>query len=79
MSVQANMYIFPIFLCLKFFLKLLFIFREEKGGRERERNINVVVASCTPLTGEPGLQPRHVPQLGIEPATLWFAGWPSVL
>ena len=22
----------------------------------------------------PGLQPRHVPWLGIEPATLWFAG-----
>ena len=23
----------------------------------------------------PGLQPRHVPWLGIEPATPWFAGW----
>ena len=23
----------------------------------------------------PGPQPRHVPWLGIEPATLWFAGW----
>ena len=28
--------------------------------------------SCGPHWG-PGLQPRHVPQLGIEPATLWFA------
>ena len=27
---------------------------------------------CTPYWG-PGLQPRHVPWLGIEPATLWFS------
>ena len=27
--------------------------------------------SHTPYWG-PGPQPRHVPQLGIEPATLWF-------
>ena len=26
----------------------------------------------------PGLQPRHVPWLGIEPATLWFAGQCSI-
>ena len=26
----------------------------------------------------PGLQPRHVPCLGIELATLWFAGWCSI-
>ena len=25
-------------------------------------------------TWEPGLKPRHVPTLGIEPATLWFVG-----
>ena len=29
--------------------------------------------SCAPSQG-PGLQPRHVPWLGIEPATLWLAG-----
>ena len=28
--------------------------------------------SCGPHWG-PGLQPRHVPLLGTEPATLWFA------
>ena len=33
--------------------------------------------SCTPHRG-PGLQPRHVPWLGIELATLWFAAWHSV-
>ena len=26
----------------------------------------------------PGLQPRHVPWLGIEPVTLWFSGWCSI-
>ena len=26
----------------------------------------------------PGPQPRHVPWLGIEPATLWFSGRPSI-
>ena len=31
----------------------------------------------TPHWG-PGLQPRHVPWLGIEPMTLWFTGWHSI-
>ena len=26
----------------------------------------------------PGLQPRYMPWRGIEPATLWFAGWCSI-
>ena len=33
--------------------------------------------SCTPYWG-PGLKPRHVPWLGIKPATLWFAGQHSI-
>ena len=33
--------------------------------------------SHTPNQG-PVLQPRHVPWLGIKPATLWFTGWHSV-
>ena len=33
--------------------------------------------SHTPYWG-PGLQPRPVLRLGIEPATLWFAGWRSI-
>ena len=50
----------------------LFLERVERGGGKRERSIN----SCllhTPNWG-PGLQPRHVPRLEIEPATLWSAG-----
>ena len=49
-------------------------------GREKERERNVCVCgclSCAPYWG-PGLQPRHVPRLGIEPVTLWFTGWCTV-
>ena len=63
---------------VRIFLKILFIFRERgKGGRERERNISVVVA-CAPPSGESGLQPRHVPYLRIEPVTLCFIGRSSI-
>ena len=42
-------------------------------GEERERNINVPVGwlSHAPNWG-PGLQPRHVPWLGIKLVTFWF-------
>ena len=55
------------FLFLRFYL---FIFRQ-RGGREKEkeRNINVWLPLTRPLWG-PRLQPRHVPWLGTEPATL---------
>ena len=33
--------------------------------------------SCAPYW-TPGLQPRHVPWLGIEQATVWFTGWHSI-
>ena len=38
-----------------------------------ERNINVWLPLTRPLNQGPGQQPRHVPSLGIELATLWFA------
>ena len=58
----------------------LFIFR--KMGREGEkhwcvRDTSTGCLSHTPNQG-PGLQPRHVHWLGIEPATLWFSGWCSI-
>ena len=58
----------------------LFIFREGEGKeKERERNINVWLPLMHPLLGAcPGLQPRHVPWLVIEPATIWFSGWCSI-
>ena len=56
----------------------LLIFREGKAGRKRGRETSM--CGClwsTPYWG-PGLQPRHVPWLGIELVTLWFTGWCSV-
>ena len=58
----------------------LFLERREgrKTGRETsmcERYIDLLHLSCLshiPTWG-PGLQPRHVPWLGIKRATLWFA------
>ena len=56
----------------------LFLDRGEGREKERERNINVWLPLMhTPYWG-PGLQPRHVPWLGIEPVTLWFTGWRSI-
>ena len=55
------------------FLPYLFIFRERvsEGERKGEKH-QCVVASCMPPNWGPGLQPRHVPQLGIEQVTLCF-------
>ena len=60
------------FLSLFFLRFYLFIFRE-RGRGEKERETSVYgCLSCGPHWG-PGLQPRHVPLLGTEPATPWFA------
>ena len=53
---------------------------EEGREKERARNINArekyrSVASCMCPDWGLNLQPRHVPWPGIEPVTLWFAGW----
>ena len=50
-----------------------------KGEREKEEHqcVRETVIGCpshAPIQG-PGPQPRHMPWLGIELATLWFAGW----
>ena len=69
--------------CRVFFFKILFIFifrEREREGKERERNIRTI-STCLPLTCPlwgPGLKPKHVPWLGIEPVTLWFAGQHSI-
>ena len=60
---------------LFFFFQILFIYfqREGKGGRKKGRETSVCgYLSHGPHWG-PGRQPRHVLQLGIEPAILWFA------
>ena len=61
-----------LFLFFNFQNFYLFIFRK-RGRRKRGREISVCCCLlCAPYRG-PGLQPRHVPWLGIELATLWFA------
>ena len=53
-------------------------FREGKGGREWESNIDAekhrsVASPISPDWG-PNLQPRHIPWPGIKPVTFWFTG-----
>ena len=71
-----TVFIFFIFLLLSIYL---FIFRQRgrEGEREGEKH-QCLVASCMPHTREPGLQPRHVPRLGIELAALCFTGQRSI-
>ena len=54
----------------------LFIFRERgrEGEREGEKHQSVVCLLLTPNYQGPGPNPRHMPGLGIEPATFWSAG-----
>ena len=57
---------------------LFYFFREKRRERGREgENINVWLPLSAPNWG-PGLQPRHVPWLGIEPAAFWFKGRHSI-
>ena len=56
------------------FKDFVYLFLDRKGERKRGRK--TLICGClsrTPYWG-PGLQPRHVPWLGIELETLWFAG-----
>ena len=55
-----------------FSFKILFIFRERKRGWKRRRETWVCGCLLHGPHWGPGLQPRHVPWWGIEPATLWF-------
>ena len=44
--------------------------------KEKERYQCVVVSHMpAPQHQGPSPQPKHVPQLGTEPATLWFEAW----
>ena len=55
---------------MNFFKGFIYLFLEGKGGRKSGRKTSMCgCPSCGPHWG-PGPQPRHVPWLGIEPATL---------
>ena len=73
----ALMYQVEIQILISFFKNIfkIYFWTEENGERERERevgrNINVwLPLAPAPRTRERGVQPRHVPQLRIKPATL---------
>ena len=61
----------------------MYLFLEKGKGRKKERDRNIEVWNIhelplvRPLLGT-WPQPRHMPLLGIEAATLWFAGWLSI-
>ena len=88
LSYQARVSL--VFFITFFSYFVLFIFREKEGKgkqlslREGEKQrlpeihwSLIGYLSHTPNWG-PGPQPRHVPWLGIELATLWFTGWRSI-
>ena len=61
-----------------FYFIYLFLYRGERIGRKRGRETSVCgCLSCAPYWW-PGLQPRHVPWLGIKLVTLCFAGQHSI-
>ena len=86
-SLKDKCYVLVFCLVGSFLFKVLFIylFLERGEGRktERERSIKVerdtsIGCLSPPHNWGPGLQPRHVPWLGIEPVTFQFAGQRSV-
>ena len=69
--LQGTLFLMLFFLF--FFLRFyLFIFRERGKEGERERETSMYDSLSLGPQRRPGLQPRHVPWLGIEPAILWF-------
>ena len=57
-----------------FFKDFIYLFLGRGEGKEKEKERNITVWLPLSLLLGPGLQPRHVPWLGIEPVTLWFSG-----
>ena len=70
-----------------FFFKdyLIYLFlrewgREEEQEREKHQYVRDTSVSCLSYDSNwgPGLQPKHVPWLGIELVTPWVASWCSI-
>ena len=73
MCLRISFFLRPSF--IKYFI---YLFSERGEGKERGRETSMCgCLSFTPHQG-PGPQRRQVPWLGIEPVTLWFAGWHSI-
>ena len=61
---------------LLFFKDFIYLFLERGEGRERNINVWLLLMHLALETWP--TKPRHVPWLGIKPATLWFSGWHSI-
>ena len=58
--------------------KRFYLFLDRGEGIKRGRETSMCGSfSCAPYW-RPGPKPKHVPWLGIELATPWFAGWHSI-
>ena len=64
-------FLFPF---LSFLKDFIYLFLERGEGKERGKETSMCCCFSSSLNWGPGLQPRHVPWLGIKPATLWFTG-----
>ena len=56
----------------------IYLFLEREEGRKTGREISLCGCLSHAPYWRPGQQPRHVPWLGIKPATLWFTGQHSI-
>ena len=71
-------FLIQYYFLILFFGRFYLFLERGKGGRKRSRETSICgCLSCAPYWG-PGLQPRHVPWLGIQPASLRFVGRHSV-
>ena len=70
----------PYFGFLKniFFKDFIYLILERGEGKEKGRETSMCGCLLRAPYWGPGLHPRHVPWLGIEPVTLWFAGQCSI-
>ena len=76
-SLKWKMFLFFIF-----FKEFIHPFPERGKGREKGRKRGRETSMCGCLSCAsywgPGPQPRHVPWVGMKPATFWFSGWHSL-
>ena len=78
--IWGGFHVFKDFIYLFLLFLFIYLFLERGDGREKEeekpqctRDTSITCLSHAPRWG-PGLQPRHVPRLGIKPGTFRFTG-----
>ena len=78
LSHLARAELFYLSIYLSIYHLSIYLFIDTGEGRNWRRETSMCgCLLCAPYWG-PGLQPRHVPWLGIEPVTHWFTGQHSI-